>query len=141
MLKQTPLPTFDSGPFQDRNTRGCIVNTASMSGLVVLKDFSAYTSSKHAVTIMTKQIARDYAPYKIRVNSVCPGIVDTPGVQATGLTPEFKAGLSRQAPMNRFIHAEEVAQAAVFLCSGRASAITGVNLPVDCGACTYHLTG
>ena len=140
MLKQDTMPTFDSGPFQNRNIRGSIVNTASISGLVVLKDFAAYASSKHAVTIMTKQIARDYAPHKIRVNSVCPGIVDTPGVQATGLTPEFKEGLSRQAPMNRFIHAEEVAQVAVFLCSSGASAITGVNLPVDCGAVTYHLT-
>lgn len=139
MLKQETLATFDSEAFQNRNIRGSIVNTASICGLVTLKDFAAYASSKHAVTSMTKQTAREYAPFKIRINSVCPGIVDTPGVSGTGLTDEFKEGLSRLAPMNRFIHAEEVAQAAVFLCSGSASAITGVNLPVDCGTTTYHL--
>ena len=126
--------------FQNRNVRGVIVNTASISGLITLKDFAAYTSSKHAVAILTKQIAREYAPSKIRVNSVCPGIVNTPGVTASGLTPEFEAGLSRQAPMNRWIHADEIAEAVVFLCSSRASAITGVNLPVDCGATLYHVS-
>ena len=139
MLKQEPLATFDSGAFQDRNVRGAIVNTASISGLVTLRDFAAYASSKHAVTIMTKQLAREYAPLKISINSVCPGVVNTPIIAATGLTPEFEQALSRQAPMNRWIHADEVAAAVVFLCSSRASAITGVNLPVDCGATLYHL--
>ena len=125
--------------FKDRNVRGVIVNTASISGLITLRDFAAYASSKHAVAILTKQLAREYAPFKIRVNSVCPGIVNTPGVAATGLTPEFEAGLSRQAPMNRWIHGDEIGEAVVFLCSSRASAITGVNLPVDCGATLYHV--
>ena len=139
-LKQDPLPVFEAKVFEDRNIRGAIVNTASLCGLAVLRDFAAYTSSKHAVSIMTKQLAREYAPSKIRVNAVCPGIVNTPGVTASGLTPEFEAGLSRQAPMNRWIHGDEVAGAVVFLCSSQASAITGVNLPVDCGATLYHAT-
>jgi NAD(P)-dependent dehydrogenase (short-subunit alcohol dehydrogenase family) len=139
MLKQEPLATFDNESFKDRNVRGAIVSTASISGLVTLKDFAAYASSKHAVTIMTKQLAREYAPLKIRINSVCPGVVNTPAIAAAGLKPEFEQALSKQAPMNRWVHADEVAEAAVFLCSSRASAITGVNLPVDCGAALYHL--
>ena len=139
MLKQDPHPVFDDAISQDRGVRGSIVNTASISGLVTLRAFSAYTSSKHAVTILTKQTAREYAPHRIRINSVCPGAVMTPIIAAAGLTAEFLDGLSRQAPMNRFIHAAEVAEATVFLSSSRASAITGVNLPVDCGATLYHL--
>lgn len=138
MIEQEPLDVFDKSSFKDRNVRGVIVNTASLCGLIILRDFAAYTSSKHAVTSMTKQIAREYAPFKIRVNSVCPGIVYTPGVTASGITESFKAGLQKQAPMNRFIHAEEVADAVVFLCSSRASAVTGVNLSVDGGAALYH---
>lgn len=139
MLKQEPLAAFGNGNFEDRNVRGAIVNTASLCGIITLKDFAAYTSSKHAVTSMTKQLAREYAPLRIRVNSVCPGIVDTPGVTASGITEEFRAALAKQAPMNRWIHGEEVGDAVVFLCSSRASAITGVNLPVDCGATLYHI--
>ena len=138
MIEQDALDVFEKSNFKDRNVRGVIVNTASLCGLITLRDFAAYASSKHAVTSMTKQIAREYAPLKIRVNSVCPGIVNTPGVTASGITDEFRAALSKQAPMNRWIHAEEIADAVVFLCSSRASAITGVNLSVDCGAALYH---
>lgn len=139
MLKQEPLPIFPEGSFLDRGVRGSIVNTASISGLVAMKEFPAYLSSKHAVAILTKQTAREYAPYKIRINAVCPGIVNTPGVEAAGLTKEFRSSLATQAPMNRWIHAAEVSESTVFLSSSRASAITGTNLPVDCGATLYHL--
>ncbi|KAK5313551.1 hypothetical protein LTR93_010855 [Exophiala xenobiotica] len=124
MLKQEPISTFHEAQYQDRDIRGAIVNTASLSGLITLSDFSGYASSKHGVTMMTKQLAREYAPHKIRVNSIYPGIVHTNIVAETGLTQEFLNGLSRQAPMNRWIHADEVAEATFFLCSSRASAIT-----------------
>jgi NAD(P)-dependent dehydrogenase (short-subunit alcohol dehydrogenase family) len=138
MLKQEPISTFHEAQYLDRGIRGAIVNTASLSGLITLSDFAGYASSKHGVTMMTRQLAREYAPHKIRVNSVCPGIVRTNMVTETGLTQEFLDGLSRQAPMNRWIHADEVAEATLFLCSSQASAVTGVNLPVDCGATLYH---
>lgn len=139
MLKQEPLNLQLPGYDAARGVRGSIVNTASLAASIILKDFSAYTSSKHGVGMMTKQIAREYAPSKIRINAVSPGAVMTPMIAASGLTKEFLDGLTRQAPMNRCILAEEVAEAAVFLSGSNASAITGVNLPVDCGATLYHL--
>lgn len=140
MLKQEPLEVHQEDFGGTRDVRGSIVNTASLTASIILKDFSGYASSKHAVGMMTKQLAREYAPSKIRINAVNPGSVMTPMIAASGLTEEFLKGLSRQAPMNRFILAEEVADAVVFLSSSSASAITGVNLPVDCGAALYHQT-
>lgn len=139
MLKQEPLE-IDSKDFEAvRGVRGSVISTGSLSTTVTLKDFSGYTSSKHGVGMMIKQAAREYAQYKIRVNAINPGAVMTPMIAASGLTKQFLDNLSSQAPMNRLILAEEVADMAVWLSSSRASAITGVLLPVDCGASLYHL--
>lgn len=138
MLKQELSSVFPSEQ-KDREVRGSIVNTCSMSGFAVLSSLSAYTSTKHAVLVMTRVDARQFAPHQIRVNSVCPGFVPTPMMTSAGLTEEWLAGIKAESPMNRTTYPEEVAEAVLFLSGSRASGITGVNLSVDAGANLFHV--
>ena len=117
---------------------GSIVNIASMSGLIGQQDFATYNASKGAVITMTKCMALDYAPYRIRVNSVCPGCILTSAsyreIERLGLT--FEQWRDRVAPMhmlNRLGEPREVADAALFLASDESSFITAAHLMVDGG--------
>lgn len=115
----------------------CILFTGSIQSLMVRPGFSAYGASKHGVAGLASALALELAPHGIRVNALCPGPVDTPlfrsGAAPAGATgpsiEELKAGI----PLGRLVRVEEVASAALFLCSAQASAITGVLLPVDGG--------
>jgi NAD(P)-dependent dehydrogenase (short-subunit alcohol dehydrogenase family) len=117
---------------------GAIVNMASMSGIIAQPDFATYNASKGAVLTMTKCMALDFAPYKIRVNSICPGCILTSAsyreIERLGLT--FEQWRDRVAPLhmlNRLGEPIEVANAALFLASDEASFITGTHLMVDGG--------
>lgn len=117
---------------------GSIVNMASMSGVIAQPDFATYNASKGAVLTMTKCMALDLAPYKIRVNSICPGCILTSAsyreVARMGLT--FEEWRDRVAPLhmlNRLGEPLEVANAALFLASDEASFITSAHLMVDGG--------
>ncbi|HXI40604.1 MAG TPA: SDR family oxidoreductase [Bryobacteraceae bacterium] len=117
---------------------GSIVNMASMSGIIAQPDFATYNASKGAVLTMTKCMALDFAPDKIRVNSICPGCILTSAsyreIERLGLT--FEQWRDRVAPMhmlNRLGEPVEVANAALFLASDEASFITGTHLMVDGG--------
>jgi len=125
---------------------GAIVNTASIAGLVGLITPSemgeagftqpggiAYIASKHAVVGMTKQYAVSYAQHGVRVNAVAPGYIETPMTEMIRDNPMIQNRFESFHPMNRLGKADEVANAAVFLASDRASFITGVILPVDGG--------
>lgn len=113
--------------------RGAIVNTSSIFGLNGYQDWSLYSSTKHAVTGMTKAAALDYATQGIRVNAVGPGPIETPLlVKGTGGDPHSYASF---VPMRRIGRSEEVAKAVVWLLSDAASYITGHTLPVDGGVC------
>jgi NAD(P)-dependent dehydrogenase (short-subunit alcohol dehydrogenase family) len=138
MLKQGPLPIF-TGPKAERNVRGSIVNTCSLAGFAVLSNLSAYTSTKHAVQVLTRVDARQYAPHQIRVNSVCPGFVPTPLMHGAGMSQEFYNSVKAESAQNRFTDPEEIAEAMVFLSGSSAAAIIGVNLSVDSGAGLYHV--
>lgn len=113
---------------------GAIVNAASVAGLVGAGAFSAYVASKHAVVGLTKSAAIEYAPGGVRVNAVCPGVIDTPmvGRLAAELTTLRETLLAR-VPMGRLGTAGEVAAAVVWLCSDAASFVTGHALAVDGG--------
>jgi NAD(P)-dependent dehydrogenase (short-subunit alcohol dehydrogenase family) len=113
--------------------RGAIVNTASVAG-VSGSGHPSYTSSKHAVIGLTKSVAMRCATEGIRVNAVCPGAIDTPMVQGvTARNPDNAKLIARLHPMQRIGQPQEVADAVLFLCSPRASFITGHPLAVDGG--------
>jgi NAD(P)-dependent dehydrogenase (short-subunit alcohol dehydrogenase family) len=113
---------------------GTIVNTASVAGLVGGAANGAYVASKHGVVGLTKVAALAYAMHGIRVNAVCPGVIDTPMVERiVASRPEWgKFALARE-PIGRFGRPDEVAAAVVWLSSEAASFLTGVALPVDGG--------
>lgn len=113
---------------------GAIVNCSSVAGLVGFSGTPAYVASKHGVVGLTKTAALDCAQTGIRVNAVCPGVIDTPMVdRVTGKAPEAEAAMARMEPMGRIGRPEEVAAAVVWLCSDAASFVTGIAMPVDGG--------
>jgi NAD(P)-dependent dehydrogenase (short-subunit alcohol dehydrogenase family) len=112
---------------------GAIVNMASVAGLVG-GTTSVYVASKHGVVGLTKQAALEYATRGIRINAVCPGVIQTPMVErAFEARPGLEERWRAAEPIGRLGTAEEVAAAVVWLCSDAASFVTGVALPVDGG--------
>jgi NAD(P)-dependent dehydrogenase (short-subunit alcohol dehydrogenase family) len=113
---------------------GSIVNCASVAGLVGFPGIAAYTASKHGIVGLTKTAALDYAERGIRVNAVCPGVIDTEMVtRFTGNQPEVQAALVASEPVARLGRPEEVADAVVWLCSERSTFVTGQAIAVDGG--------
>ena len=114
--------------------KGSIVNTSSAAGLVGAPSNPAYPASKHGVVGITKSTALEFARKGIRVNCVCPGPTRTGMNEALAATsPEIVKAMDQKVPMGRIGEPEEVAAAAIFLCSDEASYITGHALPVDGG--------
>jgi NAD(P)-dependent dehydrogenase (short-subunit alcohol dehydrogenase family) len=113
---------------------GSIVNCASVAGLVGFANIPAYTASKHALVGLTKTAALEYAEAGIRVNAVCPGVIDTEMVERfTGGEPEAEAAMVAMEPVGRLGHPEEIADAVAWLCGPRASFVTGQAIAVDGG--------
>jgi NAD(P)-dependent dehydrogenase (short-subunit alcohol dehydrogenase family) len=114
--------------------RGAIVNTASVAGLVGAGGLAPYVASKHGVVGLTKAAALEYATAGIRVNAVCPGVIQTPMVdRLAAARPGIVDALLAVKPMGRLGTPDEVAAAIVWLCSDAASFTTGHALTVDGG--------
>ena len=113
---------------------GAIVNTASVAGLGAAPKMSIYSASKHAVIGLTKSAAIEYAKKNIRVNAVCPAVIDTDMFRrAAQADPQKAAFVAQLHPVGRIGKAEEVASAVLFLCSDGAAFTTGHCLTVDGG--------
>lgn len=113
---------------------GAIVNTASGAGLVGTPGLSAYVASKHGVVGLTKTAALEYAKLGIRVNAVCPGVIETPMVQRLSSgQPQMGEALVAAEPIGRVGQPEEIAESVVWLCSDAASFVTGHAMSVDGG--------
>ena len=111
---------------------GAIVNTSSVAGLVGFAGIPAYTASKHGVAGLTKAIALDYAKLNIRCNAVCPGVIHTPMVDRfSGGTKEGLDAMAAMEPVGRLGEPSEIADAVVYLCSDKATFVTGIAMPVD----------
>ena len=113
---------------------GAIVNTASVAGLEGAKNLPAYAASKHGVMGLTRTAALEYATRGIRVNAVCPGPIRTRMLEAImEENPRMEPATLAAVPMRRLGTPEEIAEAVVWLCSDRASYVTGQGLVVDGG--------
>jgi NAD(P)-dependent dehydrogenase (short-subunit alcohol dehydrogenase family) len=118
-------------PLMRAGGRGAIVNTASVAGLIGLRTSSGYVAAKHAVIGLTKTAAVEYAEEGIRVNAVCPGYIVT---RMTGPVRETRSeAVIARTPMRRFGEPREIAEMVVWLCSDRASYVTGAAYEVDGG--------
>ena len=115
-------------------TKGSIVNTASIAGLAGAQYMPAYVASKHAVVGLTSSAAMEYARKGIRINCVCPGPIETRMLASLASNhPRAGDALSASTAMKRLGQPVEIAQAACWLMSDRSSYVTGIAMPVDGG--------
>jgi NAD(P)-dependent dehydrogenase (short-subunit alcohol dehydrogenase family) len=121
-------------PAMLRNGGGAIVNISSIAGLAGFAGMGAYVSSKHGMLGLTKTAALEYATRGIRVNAICPGVIQTPMIERLlEGDPGLRAQLTAGSPMGRFGRPEEIAAAVTWLCSTGSSYATGQHLTIDGG--------
>jgi meso-butanediol dehydrogenase / (S,S)-butanediol dehydrogenase / diacetyl reductase len=136
-LKSVYLGCRYALPQMRRQGGGVIVNTASVAGLVGVKERAAYSASKMGIIGLTRSIAMDYVGEKIRANCLCPGTVDTPSLQdriaATGDAETARAAFIARQPMGRLGTAEEIAALALYLASDESAYMTGSAVVIDGG--------
>jgi len=111
---------------------GSITHMASIFGLVGGSTGAAYAASKGAIVNLTRQMAIEWAP-RVRVNCVCPGVIETPMTAPLRQDPAWSAAVLKRYPLGRFGQPEEIAAAILYLASDEAAFVTGVALPVDGG--------
>lgn len=121
-------------PAMLRHGGGVIVNCASVAGLVGFRNLPAYCASKGGIVELTRTTALEYADAGIRVDAVCPGVIRTPMVdRILAGAPEAEAQFTALEPVGRMGTPEEIAESVLWLCSDRASFVTGHALVVDGG--------
>lgn len=120
-------------PYLKRRGGGAIINTASIAGMYGVPNLGnfAHAATKGGVIGLTRQLAIEGAPFRIRANSISPGLIETPATEHLDL--EFKQAYLRAVPLERLGQPEDVAYAALFLAADESSYITGVNIVVDGG--------
>lgn len=136
-VKSIYLAAQEAVPVFRRQGGGVILNTASTAGIRPRPGLVWYNASKGAAISLTKAMAVELAPEKIRVNCLCPVAGETP-LLATFMgedTPEKRAQFRASIPLGRLSTPEDIANAALYLCSDEASLITGVAFEVDGGRC------
>ena len=143
-LKGTFLASRQVLPIMLEQESGSIINIASIEGVEGFEGGSAYNASKGAVMLLSRNMAMDYARKGIRVNTICPGFVETPLFESTfnlaGLE-ELREGIREATQLGRFARPVEIANAALFLASDEASFVTGHALVVDGGYTAGHRFG
>jgi NAD(P)-dependent dehydrogenase (short-subunit alcohol dehydrogenase family) len=128
------------GAFMLKRRQGAIVTIGSLAGMGVVP-VNSYGTSKAGVIHLSRNLAVDWGRRNVRVNCISPGPVRTPTIEASYARGERNpVRMEQQTALGRLVRPEEVANAVAFLLSDRASAITGVNLPVDAGVLAAQLS-
>jgi len=128
----------EAAPLLARSGHGAIVNNASIAGARLGLDFAseAYSSAKAGVIGLTRKLAKRFGP-NVRINCICPGIIETPRWRSPGMPePQFARRYRQMAPLGRFGKVEEVASLVLFFASDEASFITGQDIAIDGGFTT-----
>jgi 3-oxoacyl-[acyl-carrier protein] reductase len=133
-VKGIYLAALHAVPIFRQQGGGVFLNIASTAGLRPRPGLTVYNASKGAVNVMTKSMAVEFAPDKVRVNALCPVAGDTP-LLASFLGSNPREAFIKTVPLGRLSTPEDIAAGAVFLCSDEANFFTGVCLEVDGGRC------
>ena len=112
---------------------GSVINISSVASTATPPSSSVYSATKAAVDAVTKTLAKELGPRKIRVNSINPGMVETEGLHASGLADSFRPQVEAQTPLGRIGQPQDIATAAVFLASSDSEWITGENFVIAGG--------
>jgi 3-oxoacyl-[acyl-carrier protein] reductase len=137
ILRGTYLCSREAGRWMSKNNSGKVINISSIAALRARANMTAYASAKAGIINLTRVMALEWAPYRINVNCIIPGGINTPMTRAhvSTLTPEV---IKELIPLGRIGEPEDIAKAALFLVSDDASFITGIALPVDGGELTRY---
>jgi NAD(P)-dependent dehydrogenase (short-subunit alcohol dehydrogenase family) len=129
--------SFAAFPHMKKRGGGSIINTASVAGTQIGFGAAQYDASKAGVAGLTRHLASEYGRFNIRVNSICPGLIDTPIVKDLTSNPERMKALQQDIALQRVGKPEEVAKLVFFLASDESSYITGTSIVID-GGWTIH---
>ncbi len=124
--------------FLAAGTEGCILNISSVGGKIMGPNTAAYSASKAGVHALTAAMAKELGDRGIRVNALCPGIIDTSRLDDVGREEAWERMIRTQIPLGRPGQGLDIATAAVFLCSDQGSWVTGQQWNVDGGQLTIH---
>lgn len=122
----------------DAGNGGVIVNISSIAGKILPPNTSAYAASKAGIQALTASMAQEVGQYGIRVNAICPGLVETYRLDDIRGTPAWDQAISSRIPLRRAGRGEEIAWATAYLCSDQGSWITGQSINVDGGMAVQH---
>ena len=132
-LRGTVRCSREALPLMRASEGGSIINLSSIMSDRHIRQLSAYSTTKAAISGLSRSMAVEYAPFNIRVNYLCPGYVETALTKQILRNPAVRKALLMQTPMGRFAEPEDIAHAALFLASDESTYITGSGLTVDGG--------
>ena len=121
----------------DAGHGGCIVNISSIAGKILPPNTSAYAASKAAIQALTASMAQEVGVHRIRVNAICPGLVDTVRIDDIRDTPAWDMATAR-IPLHRMGSGDEIAWATIYLCSDQGAWFTGQSINLDGGMAVQH---
>ena len=117
--------------FAKQNRAGSVINISSIEAKRPGQQHADYAVSKAALEMLSKAAAQEYGSLNIRINAVCPGLIDREGIEKNW--PEGVNSWKKASPLNALVNPDDIAKAVIFLASDSSSSITGSTLTVDCG--------